>query len=231
MTSRYPAAVDLDAARKDPDAWWTVLVIDPIALRLLPPMVGRRWITPDGLSLTSLVLALAAGFAFLGESYVVGAVLFEVHFLVDCLDGKLARVRGTQNPRGGFVDLACDLVGTAWCFATLGHSAFEHTSVPTLALLAAVGHTAYTWSTVQRSKAGALAAERPRAGGRIGAFLARHRMTPTPYGVEVEAVVLFLAPLTQREDLMRVTLLGAMGFFVLAMSRNLRASYRALAAS
>jgi phosphatidylglycerophosphate synthase len=215
-------------AAKDPDAWWTVLVVDPVALRVLPHLVDRRRVTPDGLSLASLAFALAAGVGFLNGWWVAGAVLFELHFVLDCLDGKLARVRGTQNPRGGFVDLACDLVGTSWCFATLGVASFAGTERATLALLPALGHVAYTWSTVWRSRAGGLDADRPRAGGRVGRFLAARRMVPLPYGVEVENVVLFVLPLLGREDLVRAALLLATGFFVVAGGRNVRATYRAL---
>ena len=219
---------DFSVARKDPDAWWTVLVVDPIALRLLPLLVDRRRITPDGLSIASMLLAGLGGLCFLNDAWLLGAVLFELHFLLDCLDGKLARVRRSQHPRGGFVDLACDLVGTSWCFAALGVASFAGHAHATLALVAACGYLAYTWSTVQRSGAGDLAADRPRGGGRLGQLLARHRMVPLPYGVEVENVTLFLIPLTGREDWARVALILAAGFFVVAGWRNVRASYRAL---
>lgn len=216
---------DLQLAQKTPDAWWTVAVIDPIALRILPHLLDRRRITPDGLSLTSLALALLAGVAFLLDELVVGAVLFELHFLFDCLDGKVARVRGTQNPRGGFVDLACDLVGTAWCFAALGFVAFQDTDATSLSLVTALAYVTYTWSTVQRSRSVGLSAKPAREGG----WLARHRFGRTPYGVEVETLTLFLVPITQREDWVRVALYVGAGFFVMATFRNLRATYRSLA--
>ena len=220
---------DLDVARKHPDAWWTVLVIDPIALRILPSLVPRRRITPDGLSVSSLLLALLAGAAFLTDHLVVGALLFELHFLLDCLDGKLARLRGLQSPRGGFLDLACDLVGTSWCFAALGHTVLEDSSVPTLALLPVTLYVVYTWSTLHRSKAGAMT-ETGTPRGRVTTWLAAHRMTPVPYGVEVETLVLFLLPLTGSEALLRAGLAVAAAFFALAAARNLRATYRRLPA-
>lgn len=223
MTAGY----DLARAKKDPDAWWTVLVVDPLAMRVLPLLVERQRITPDGLSMTSLVVALLAGSAFLSDHLLLGAVLFELHFVIDCLDGKLARVRGLQSPRGGFVDLACDLLGTAWCFATLGHVVFAGSAHPTLALLAAVAYVTYTWSTVQRSKAGALEVHAAPAGG----WLARHRMGRIPYGVEVESLVLFLVPLTGRDELVRPALYFATAFFAMAAARNLRATHRTLPAS
>jgi phosphatidylglycerophosphate synthase len=215
--------VDLSRARKYPDAWWTVLVVDPVALRVLPHLVRRQRVTPDRISLTSLALALAAGGCFLAHAFVVGAVLFELHFVLDCLDGKLARVRGVQNPRGGFVDLACDLVGTAWCFGTLG-VAVHGTGLPgTVALLPALLHVVYTWSTLYRSSSGGLAADRDRKGGRQG-----RRLAPTPYGVDVENVALFVMPLLAQAEWTRAVLWTAVAFFVLATFRNLAATYRLL---
>ena len=217
-------AYDYSRARKRPDAWWTVAVIDPVAVRLLPLLVPRRRVTPDGLSLTSLVLAAVAAVLFATGHVRLGAGAFELHFLVDCLDGKVARVRGTQNPRGGFVDLACDLVGTTACLAALGHWALAGSGHPTLALLTAVTYVAYTWSTVHRREGATLTAKPARTGG----WLERHGMGRLPYGVEVEAVTLFLVPLLAREEPARAALYLAAVFYVCAAGRNLRATWRAL---
>jgi phosphatidylglycerophosphate synthase len=218
--------LDLSRALKNPDAWWTVIAVDPIAVRVLPRLARRPWVTPDRLSYLSLVLALAAGATFAGGRLVVGAVLFEAHFVIDCLDGKLARVRGTQNPRGGFVDLACDLVGTGWCFAALGFHVFDGTSFARVSLATAVLHVTYTWSTVHRSKAGDLGGRVHERG--VAGWLARRRLGPTPYGVEVETCALFLVPLLGHPAPARAGLVAAACFFVVATSRNLRGTYRAL---
>ena len=219
------SGIDLDRARKRPDAWWTVLVVDPVALRILPALVHRRAVTPDRLSITSLVLALCAGTAFLDQRYVLGAVLFELHFLLDCLDGKLARVRGTQSPRGGFLDVASDLVGTTYCLAAIGVSAFADEQAA-LSLLPAVLYAVYTCSTLQRGRYGGLSPEgRPRSGP---GWLARRGMVATPYGVEAETLALFLLPLVGSESLLRAGLLLTAAFYVLATARNLVATYRAL---
>jgi phosphatidylglycerophosphate synthase len=219
-------ALDLTRARKDPDAWWTVLVIDPLAMRLLPLLVPWRAVTPNGLSLGSLAFAAVAGAAFLDGRFWLGALLFELHFLLDCLDGKLARLRGIQSPRGGFLDLACDLFGTAWCFGALGVVALEHTRVPTLALLPAALYVVYTWSTLHRAQGGTLGLKRARSG--VTGWLASHRMGPLPYGVEVEALTLFLLPLTGHLTTIRTGLGVAAAFFLVAALRNVRATFRGM---
>jgi phosphatidylglycerophosphate synthase len=215
---------DLERAKKYPDAWWTVVAIDPLAMRVLPHLVHRPRVTPDRISLVSFGFALLAVLAFLDGRLVLGAVLFELRFFTDCLDGKLARVRGTSSERGAFVDNAGDLLGTSACYAALGVTAFGGTSLEHLALLPALLHVTYTWSTLQRSRLGALDPARPRAGGRqVG-----RRFAPVPYGVDVEALTLFLIPLTRELALARIGLLVAVGFYALATMRNLLVTFRSL---
>jgi phosphatidylglycerophosphate synthase len=217
-------AIDRRLALKSPDAWWTVLVVDPIALRILPALVPRQRITPDRLSVLSGLLSILAGFGFLAGWYLPAGIVFEVAFVIDCLDGKLARLRHIQNPRGGFLDLACDLIGTGWCYAALGASVFRHTQWSVIALLPALLYTTYTWSTLHRSRAGGLDPGRPRRG--IAGWMVTHRLVTTPYGVEVETLSLFILPLTGCSPAMRIGLVIGGAFYALATLRNLKATYR-----
>jgi phosphatidylglycerophosphate synthase len=216
--------VDLSRAKKYPDAWWTVVAIDPLAMKVLPHLVHRPKVTPNRISLVSFVFAVLAALAFLDERLILGAVLFELRFFTDCLDGKLARIRGTSSERGAFIDNTCDLIGTAACFGAVGYVAFADTSYAGIGLLTALLHVTYTWSTLQRSRLGALDPDRPRAGGRqVG-----RRFAPVPYGVDVEALTLFLLPLTTSMTLIRAGMWLAIAFFVLATLRNLRITFTSL---
>jgi CDP-diacylglycerol--glycerol-3-phosphate 3-phosphatidyltransferase len=216
--------VDLSRAKKYPDAWWTVVAIDPLAMLVLPHLVNRPKVTPNRISLVSFGFAVLALLAFLDERLILGAILFELRFFTDCLDGNLARIRGTSSERGAFIDNTCDLVGTAGCYAAVGYVAFDNTSYAGIGLLAALLHVTYTWSTLQRSRLGALDPERPRAGGsQVG-----RRFVPLPYGVEVETLTLFLLPLTTSLTAMRVGLWVAVTFYAVASLRNLRMTFTSL---
>ena len=104
---------------KQRDAWWTCLAIDPVAGPLVRWSAGRAWVTPNRLTVASAVVALAAGAAFAADLLVVGALVYQLSFLLDCMDGKLAKVRGQANPWGGFYDVAADTVRFAACFVGL----------------------------------------------------------------------------------------------------------------
>jgi len=77
-----------------------------ICRRLLPTQV-----TPDQVTVASLVLGLVAGHLFFYDSWSVnlaGVVLFVLSDILDSADGQLARSRGTSTPFGRVVDGVSD---------------------------------------------------------------------------------------------------------------------------
>ncbi len=65
-------------------------------------------ITPNQVSLLSMLLAVAGGAAFLYGVEWLGGLLVEIASIVDGVDGELARARGVASPVGGFVDAVLD---------------------------------------------------------------------------------------------------------------------------
>jgi phosphatidylglycerophosphate synthase len=118
--------VDLQDIRertyKRVDAWWTVLLVDPLAVRLVRLVAPYRWITPNLLTWFATVLGLGAAVCFaLGDRVwlIVGALLFHASFVVDCMDGKIARLRGVGTLFGAWFDFMFDRLRVVACTATL----------------------------------------------------------------------------------------------------------------
>jgi phosphatidylglycerophosphate synthase len=96
---------------KDRDAWWTVLLVDPVALRLVRLVAPYRWITPNRLTSAAFVVGLGAAACFWQQSRVwliAGALLFHVSFVLDCMDGKVARLTGNGSVFGAWMDYVFD---------------------------------------------------------------------------------------------------------------------------
>jgi len=96
---------------KPKDAWWTVLLVDPIAGRLVRLVAPYRWITPDLLTIFATIIGIGSTVCFaLGGRWwlVAGALLFHISFIVDCMDGKIARLNGTGSIFGGWFDFMFD---------------------------------------------------------------------------------------------------------------------------
>jgi phosphatidylglycerophosphate synthase len=219
-------------ALKTRDAWWTVLVIDPLAVRVLPVLVSAPAVTP--LRLTGFAAALGAGSValFCTGHLILGAVLFELRFFVDCLDGKLARIRHTSSPRGAFADFAADIVLVSGAIAGLGRYLVHDRGVP-FELPAAVvfGSLVLFWLILYDlvhpvpGRAGVPPAAAPTG---LDGWLARHRLERLPRTIEVETGLLFLAPLTGSTGVLVVAYALALGYYTLAAATLFFVLYRRL---
>jgi len=122
---------------KPRDAWWTVLLVDPLAARLVRLVAPYRRITPNVLTVIASVFGLAAAACFAGQTrwwLVAGALLFHVSFLVDCMDGKIARLNGTGSIFGAWFDFVFDRLRVFACALTLFGGQYLYT-----------GRIAYLW--------------------------------------------------------------------------------------
>src|SRR5215211_4136846 len=118
-----PTLAELRAATyKNPDAWWTVLLVDPLAVRVLRWITPIRWVTPNRVTVTAFAFALGAAWSFLlAETrwLLLGALLYYVGFLLDCVDGKLARWQGSGTLFGAWLDYIFDRLRVLVCTLAL----------------------------------------------------------------------------------------------------------------
>jgi phosphatidylglycerophosphate synthase len=103
---------------KDRDAWWTVFLVDPLAVRLVRLVAPFRWITPNRITTAAFVLGLGAAACFWEQSrlwLIAGALLFHLSFVLDCMDGKVARLNGTGSVFGAWMDYIFDRFRVVTC--------------------------------------------------------------------------------------------------------------------
>lgn len=125
---------------KSRDAWWTVILVDPLASRLVQLTAGYRWITPNRLTVLAFLLGLGSAACFLQADYpwlVAGAVLFHLSFVVDCMDGKIARLNGTGSVFGMWLDFIFDQLRVVIC--TIALMAGQYAATDNVIYLAAAG--------------------------------------------------------------------------------------------
>ncbi|WP_343046149.1 CDP-alcohol phosphatidyltransferase family protein [Nonomuraea typhae] len=103
---------------KPRDAWWTVFLVDPVAGRLVVA-AGRTSITPNQVTWAAFVLGLGSAACFLMGELVAGAVLYHLSFVLDCVDGKIARLKGTGTVFGGWLDYVFDRIRVLACAVAL----------------------------------------------------------------------------------------------------------------
>ncbi|MFF1692814.1 CDP-alcohol phosphatidyltransferase family protein [Streptomyces sp. NPDC058257] len=126
--------------QKKRDAWWTVVLVDPVATPLVRWTAMRTRITPNQITWGAFLLGLvSAAFFALGDWQwlVVGAVVYHFSFILDCMDGKVARLTGTGSVFGAWLDFVFDRIRVMACAVALMGGQFHRT-----------GDAFYIWAAV-----------------------------------------------------------------------------------
>jgi phosphatidylglycerophosphate synthase len=209
---------ELQRALKPVDSWWTVIAVDPVAMRVLPPLLRRPWVTPNGITACAFVVGAISVGLFATGQLVAGALVYELRFFLDCLDGKLARVRRTSSSFGAAFDRLADALTVPAAYAALGwtlatQGTWSHTFVLAVAFMA----TLVTVCELSLEAARRGAAPQPDAAASSGAigWARSRRLTLRPWTVEAEALGLFLGPLLLRGHALAELQLAVGGIYAL----------------
>ena len=191
---------------KEKDAWWTVALVDPVAVRLVRLVAPYRRITPNRITAVAFALGLtsAATFARATPGWLVaGAVLFHLSFVVDCVDGKIARLNGTGSPAGMWLDFVLDRVKVLICAAALFGGQFARTGDLAVLIAGSAVVVLDLFRYVNSAQMGQVyavihgvgAPPKPARGPRA-ALLRRRVRAHLVSGIEFEMFVFIVGPLT-----------------------------------
>jgi phosphatidylglycerophosphate synthase len=217
---------------------WTRLTVDPLADPLARLIARRRWVTPDRVTATAMTLAVGSAACFATGLLRVAGVLFLARFFADCLDGKVARLQGASSSRGAMLDLAADVGGIGLVVAALSWRLLHESAVAPvvpLALLALM--VFYNWALAYRKQLaqelglgdGGADHSREVAVPVLGAWVRlcrRLNMSPLPWALEAEIVMLGLAPIVLGMSGVAVVLAAGAVFYAVADLVNLRRLWR-----
>ncbi|MEU4996898.1 CDP-alcohol phosphatidyltransferase family protein [Streptomyces sp. NPDC021622] len=126
--------------QKKRDAWWTVLLVDPVATPLVRLTAMRTRITPNQITWGAFLLGLGSAACFaLGDWrwLIAGAVIYHLSFILDCMDGKVARLTGTGSVFGAWLDFVFDRIRVMACAVALMWGQYDRT-----------GESLYIWAAV-----------------------------------------------------------------------------------
>ena len=102
--------VALDSAVKATDGFFTTFFVSPYS-KYLARFAARRGWSPNAMTVLSLAIGVVAAAAFAvgtRPGLVAGAVLLQLAFTVDCVDGQLARYTHTFSNLGAWLDSVLD---------------------------------------------------------------------------------------------------------------------------
>ncbi|MGN9774588.1 DUF5941 domain-containing protein [Micromonospora sp. H33] len=246
------AAVDEDRAElrlsvKERDDFFTTYFVSTWS-PYVTKAAARLGLSPTTVTMISVAFAVAAALLFgaVGRpALVTGAVLLYLGFVLDCVDGQLARYTRTFSAWGGWLDTMADRAKEYVVYAGLGYGAtlagFRYGWALAIAAmtLQTVRHMTDTWYGALHDEA----ARRPKAaaggGGGIGDRLSAasnrvqadtgsvtywlKRTVVFPIGERWALIALTVALFDQRIALIAVLAWGVLAFAYTGALRTLRA--------
>jgi phosphatidylglycerophosphate synthase len=242
-------AIDEDRARlrlavKEKDDFFTTYAVSSWS-PLVTRTAARLRLTPTGVTGLSVLFAVAAALCFWQASrpaMVLGGILLYLGFVLDCVDGQLARYTRTFSTFGGWLDTMADRAKEYAVYAGLAAGA-ERIGLPyawplaiTAILLQTVRHMTDTWYGALHDEAAAR--PRPQAtagvGARLGAASTRvqgdtgsvaywlKRIVVFPIGERWALIALLAIFTTGRTTLIAVVAWGLLAFAYTLALRSLR---------
>jgi phosphatidylglycerophosphate synthase len=146
-------------------------------------------------------LSIFAGVAFYFENYILGAILYQVSYIFDIVDGALARVKNISSKFGAFFDVATDWLKAPILISLLLYIQGNIVVLIIILLLLGVNCCANKYNdmlfyTTKKSitKTSEIATSKI---GKYFEYMKSIHIIPLPGIVEFEALILFLYPIFQ----------------------------------
>lgn len=135
------------ATKHKNDEWWSSFVTSPLAVLANWVVVDWKWLTPNLITFFSLIIALLSSVLIIigGQiDFYIAAVLINVSHVFDCMDGQMARYRGTSSRVGNYFDKITDLIQIFFWFSAISYAAFLQTQSIVPIFLAFTGVAFYS---------------------------------------------------------------------------------------
>ncbi len=135
------------ATKSKNDEWWSSFVTAPLAIFANWVVVDWKWLTPNLITLFSFITALlSATLIIIGGqvNFYIAAGLINISYIFDCMDGQMARYRGTTSRLGDYFDRVTDFIQIFLWFSAIAYAAFLQTHSIIPIFLAFIGVSFYS---------------------------------------------------------------------------------------
>jgi len=119
------------------EEWWSRVFATPMAHLLLLAVADWRFLTPNRLTIMSFALTIVSCLLILSDtaaSLVSAGIVLQVAYIIDCMDGQLARYRGVSSKVGSLLDKCSDFVAFPFIIVAISLQASNHQAyeIPTI---------------------------------------------------------------------------------------------------
>ncbi len=185
-------------------SWWAMIVDLLPAKYITFYLANRSKVSPNQITLLSFIFAVFAGVSFFYNSYISGAVLYQISYILDIVDGSLARVKNLSSKLGAFFDVFTDwLKGPLLIIVLFLKFNYINELIIILYLLfltaLANKYNDRIFYTEKKSIINSSNMEQESVIYKYFNFMQRKNINPLPGMVEFEALLLFFLPIFQEK--------------------------------
>ena len=120
-------------SKKKRDNFWTEWISRPPAAVLVWMLKGTR-VTPNQVSFLAIAVAAGGGATMIfwrtWPGLIVAGLLLQLAYIIDCVDGQLARIKSMASPVGALLDFMLDEVKAFLVIASAATRLFLQSSDP-----------------------------------------------------------------------------------------------------
>jgi len=199
--------------------WWDLLWNLFIAKYVTYFIANYTKLTPNQVTAISFLFAFFAGIAFYYHFFILGAVLYQISYIFDIVDGALARVKKITSKFGAFFDVFTDWIKAPILIIILLYMTHEIIALIIILLLlmwncCANKYNDMLFYTTKKSITSSKEVSRSKIGKYFDYMKTRH-IIALPGIVEFEALILFLYPVSQYKVFLYLSILLLLFNFIL----------------
>lgn len=93
-------------------SWWETICLNPLVYRLTWIFANYTRFTPNQITIISFIVGILSAYSFLYGIWpymLIGALLFEFSYIIDCIDGRIARLKRLESRFGAYLDITADI--------------------------------------------------------------------------------------------------------------------------
>jgi len=184
-------------------SWWATIASLVPSKYLTYYIANNTKITPNQVTFLSFILAIIAGGCFYSQHYICGAILYQLSYILDIVDGSLARVAQKSSAIGAFFDVFTDwLKGPILIIILLMTLDQKNVLIVILYLLFLLSlankYNDMLFYTQQKSYTKSKSVQQSLV-GKYFTFMEQKNIQGLPGMVEFEALLLFFYPIFQKD--------------------------------
>ncbi|WP_028951032.1 CDP-alcohol phosphatidyltransferase family protein [Sulfurihydrogenibium subterraneum] len=126
MRTKYTKE-DLKKALKDKESWIAITFFEKVYTNIALWLANYTSLTPNTITFINFFIVISSALMFYMNNFIIGGILYLLFYILDGVDGTVARLKKISSKYGEFLDVAFDVLGVFFISISISWSLYEET--------------------------------------------------------------------------------------------------------